>query len=103
MGLLKLFDTSRIDDFAKSLARDFSRVVPTDIDTEDSKKNPRILAQGLEQVYTRALQFKQENKLGVYRKAKLANVFKWELKELGYSDKLADDITKRLAVRLARK
>lgn len=103
MGLLKIFDTSKVDQFAKALAHDFAKIVPMDIDALDAKKNPKTLARGLDQIYTRALQFKQENKLGIYRKAKLANVFKWELKELGYSDKLADEITKRMAIRLARK
>jgi len=42
-----------------------------------------------------------QNRLGIYKKAKLANVFKWKLSELGYSADFVDRATKELATRLA--
>jgi hypothetical protein len=61
------------------------------------------LASVTEALYARALRFHQENKLGVFRKAKLGNTFRWQLKEHGYSEKFIEQVTKGLVVRLAKK
>ena len=60
----------------------------------------RIIMEGLA---TRAVRFHTENKMGIYRKAKLANVFKWRLKEAGYSEDFIEKVTKDLVTRLAVK
>ena len=52
-------------------------------------------------VDARAVRFHLDKKLNVYKKAKLGNVFKWRLKELGYSDSFIDNATKEIVNRLA--
>jgi hypothetical protein len=42
------------------------------------------------------IEFKRQNKLNVYKKAQLGNVFKWQLLEIGYTDQYVDDLTQWL-------
>jgi hypothetical protein len=42
-------------------------------------------------------------RLSLFRKAKLGNTFRWQLQELGYTEGFAENVTKGLVVRLARK
>ena len=55
----------------------------------------------MEGLSARALRYHEQHKLGIYKKAKLGNVFKWRLKELGYSAEFAERVTKELVTRLA--
>ena len=56
----------------------------------------------LEGLGARAVRFKAEKGLGVYKKAKLGTVFKYKLIEAGYSqafvDHATDEIVKRISV-----
>jgi hypothetical protein len=47
------------------------------------------------------VRYHTEKKLNVYKKAKLGNVFKWKLKELGYSTEFSERATKEIITRLA--
>ncbi|MEO8037159.1 MAG: hypothetical protein ABI794_00220 [Betaproteobacteria bacterium] len=101
--MLGLFDTKKVDDFARSLAQDLARRFPPAGEARTDKGAANQLAVVTEGLYARALRFHQENRLGVFRKAKLGNVFRWQLKELGYSENFVENVTKGLVVRLARK
>jgi hypothetical protein len=57
----------------------------------------------LEGLASRAVRYHEQHKLGVYKKAKLANVFKWKLTDLGYSKPFVERATKEIATRLAVK
>ena len=54
-------------------------------------------------VCNKAVAYKNEHKLGVYKKARLGNTFRWELEALGYSKKLIETATEGLVVYLTRK
>ncbi|MCW5623788.1 MAG: hypothetical protein KIT73_03615 [Burkholderiales bacterium] len=97
------FDTKKVDDFARSLAQDLARRFPPTSEARTDKGAANQLAVVTEGLYARALRFHQENRLGVFRKAKLGNVFRWQLKELGYSERFIESVTKGLVVRLAKK
>ena len=56
----------------------------------------------LEETFAKAAAFQRENKLGWYRKAKLGNEFRWELKELGYDEKFVEVATEGLVVYVTR-
>jgi hypothetical protein len=56
----------------------------------------------LEDVLDEAATYGAQNRLGVYKKARLANAFKWSLKELGYSDKFIEVATEGLVVYTTR-
>jgi len=101
VGLIGIFNTGEIDDFAIALANDLGRRFPpsSEARTDAGAKNQvKVILEGLG---TRAVRFNAQNKLGIYKKAKLGNVFKWKLKELGYSDDFAERATKDIITRLA--
>jgi hypothetical protein len=103
MGILKIFDTTEIEKFATVLATDLARRFPpaSESRTDSGAQNQlKVILQGLG---VRAVRFRDQHKLGIYGKAKLANVFKWKLKESGYSEKFIEAATKDLAMRLAVK
>jgi hypothetical protein len=103
MALLKFLDTSHIQEFATTLAMDLGRRFPpasekrTDL---GAKQQLKVILDGLA---ARALRFHSEQKLGVYGKAKLGNVFRWKLQELGYSKAFCEQATKEIVTRLAAK
>jgi hypothetical protein len=57
----------------------------------------------LEEAFSRAAAFRKQHKLGVYKKARLGNTFRWELKEWGYSEKFVEIATEGLIVYISRK
>lgn len=101
MALLKMFDTREIEDFATALAGDLGRRFPPSSEKRvdaGAKNQLKVILDGLA---ARAVRFHDEHKLGVYKKAKLANVFRWKLKELGFSDEFCETATKEIVTRLA--
>lgn len=101
MGLLGLVNTRELEEFATALADDLGRRFPpkSEARTDPGAKHQlEVITEGLT---ARALRFHKEHKLGIYRKAKLANVFRWKLSELGYSKPFIERVTAQLAKRLA--
>lgn len=93
-----------VDLFAKSLAEEVARQYPPALDKEGEKMlSEKRLARILEDVCNKALAFKNEHNLGVYKKARLGNTFRWELESLGYSKKMIEMATEGLVVYLTRK
>jgi hypothetical protein len=103
MSLLKMFDTKELEEFAASLAADLGRRFPPASEARTDKGATHQIKVIIEGLAARAVRYHDENKLGIYKKAKLGNVFKWKLKELGYSDQFAEGATKELITRLAVK
>jgi len=105
MGIFGSVSNKQVDEFAKSLARDLAKQCPPDPASADGRPNvaPKRLQSALEQICGKALGFREEHDLGIYRKARLGNTFRWELAELGYSKDFVDDATQRLVVHISRK
>jgi hypothetical protein len=107
MGLFGIFGGAsgkEIDEFAKGLARELARECPpAPGDNGKPQVTPKKLGSALDQICAKATQFRTEHKLGIYKKARLGNTFRWELTELGYDKSFAEDATQRLIVRIARK
>jgi hypothetical protein len=101
MALLGMFNTKEIEEFATSLAGDLGRRFPPASEARTdagAKHQVKVILEGLG---ARAVRYHDEHKLGVYKKAKLGSVFKWKLKELGYSEDFAERATKDIVTRLA--
>jgi hypothetical protein len=103
MSILKFFDTKELEEFAIVLATDLGRRFPPASEARTDAGAAHQIKVILEGLGARAVRFHEQNKLGIYKKAKLGNVFKWKLKELGYSSAFAERATKELVTRLAVK
>lgn len=98
---LGIFSTREIEEFAITLANDLGRRFPPSSEARTdpgAKHQIKVILEGLG---ARAVRYQTERKLGIYKTAKLGNIFKWKLKELGYSDDFAELATKDIVTRLA--
>lgn len=94
-----------VDQFAKGLAQGIAKRYPPAMDrgSAERKISQKRLTAILEDTFGQASAYKQENKLGVYKKARLSNTFRWELEELGYSKRFIEVATEGLVVYISRK
>ena len=104
MGLLDSLRGPSTPDFAKQLALDLSAHYPPSLDQSPQKRvSVNRMTRILEEAFSRAESFKNEQRLGWLGKARLGNSFRWELKELGYSDEFIEMATEGLIVYITRK
>jgi len=104
MSILDRFSSKDVDQFAKSLAVEISKRYPPSLDQSKEKKiSHNRIARVLEDAYNKAVEFKSGKQMGVYRKARLGNTFRWELTELGYSKPFVEMATEGLIVYITRK
>jgi hypothetical protein len=103
MAILKFLDTGELEEFAVVLATDLWRRFPPSSEKRTDSGAAHQIKVILEGLAARAVRYHEQHKLGVYKKAKLANVFKWKLKELGYSPQFIEHATKEIVTRLAIK
>jgi hypothetical protein len=101
MAMFDFFRTRELEGFATGLAEDLGRRFPP---ASESRTDPgarhqlKVILEGLS---ARAVRYHEQHRLGIYKKAKLGNVFRWKLKELGYSDEFVERATKEIVTRLA--
>ena len=105
MGLFGSVSSKDIDQFAKGLAQEIAKRYPPTMDkgTSERKISQKRLTVILEDAFGKATDYKNQHKLGVYKKARLGNTFRWELEELGYSKKFIETATEGLVVYISRK
>jgi hypothetical protein len=104
MSLFGSASVKDVDAFAKTLAEEVAKQYPPALDQSGGRSlSEKRLTRILEDVCNKAVGFKNEHKLGVYKKARLGNTFRWELEALGYSKKFIETATEGLVVFLARK
>ena len=101
MAIFGFFDTRELEGFATALAEDLGRRFPPASEARTDPGAKHQITVILEGLAARAVRYHDEHRLGIYKKAKLANVFKWKLTELGYSVDFVDRATKEVATRLA--
>jgi hypothetical protein len=104
MPLFGSVSSKDVDKFAVSLAEDLAKRYPPALDKGSERKiSQKRLTSILEEIFARAIDFKRQHKLGVYKKARLGNTFRWELQEMGYSEKFVELATEGLVVYITRK
>ena len=104
MGIFDRFSSKDVDQFAKSLAVEVSKRYPPALDRDRQNKISKDrIAKVLEDAYRKAVEFETSKHLGVYRKARLGNTFRWQLTELGYSKPFVEMATEGLVVYISRK
>ncbi len=99
MRLFGFLQTKELEEFATGLANDLARPANESRTDAAAKHQITVILEGLA---ARALRYHEQHKLGLYKKAKLGNVFKWKLIELGYNG-FAEGATRDIVTRLALK
>ena len=104
LKLLRRLAGKDVDEFARTLARDVAKRYPPELDNQPQKRiSANRITRVLEDAYDRAVQYNKTEHLGLYRKARLGNSFRWELKDLGYSQVFIDTATEGLIVYITRR
>ena len=101
MAFLKFLNTAELEEFSIGLATDLGRRFPPASESRTDPGASHQLKVILEGLAARAVRYHDQKRLGIYGKAKLGNVFKWKLTELGYSKSFVERATKELVTRLA--
>ena len=99
--ILSWFDTKEVDALADRLAKDLvKRVPPSNIEVR-GKKAAANQTKTRELILRQVRDFTSKHRLNVYKKARLANRFKWALREAGYPTALIDEMAFELATLMA--
>jgi len=100
MGLFGSVSSKQVDEFAKGLAQEIAKRYPPTMDKGEGERriSAKRLTTILEEVVSNATAYRDQHKLGLYKKARLGNTFRWELAELGYSDKFIEVATEALVL-----
>jgi hypothetical protein len=85
------FDTREAVAFARGIARDIDRLFPPAAlkRKPTSEKKDQKKFDGL---VLRTRTFAQQHRLNIYKKAKLLNTIKWELRDAGHEESLINEI-----------
>lgn len=94
--LLKWFDAREAAEFGATMADFFAERVPPQPISAGDKKPLRKSAEVIAKLQVQAKRFGTENRLNVFKKAKLANTFQWKLIGLGYDKDVVREISKEL-------
>ncbi len=105
---MSIFGTAsgkQVDEFAIGLARSLATNYPPMPATGGARPAGAVekLRTTLDEICREALGFKNLHKLGIYKKARLGNSFRWELTALGYEKRFVEEATQRLVVHISRK
>ena len=96
-AILELLSTPKLAELATSLAQEVAKRYPPAIANNPAQVvSQQRLSEILEQVFARATDFSRENTLGWYKRARLGQRFRWELKEMGYDEKFVGTAAKGL-------
>ena len=103
------FDASEAEEVGRGFAVKFSQSYPMlDPKKEMASGNKGSLRakiaggreKALDRLRTDVMQYAKTHRLNVYKKAKLGNAFKWQLRELGYEADFIDQLTREVVLAL---
>jgi hypothetical protein len=104
MGLFGSVSSKQVDEFARGLAQEIAKRYPPTMDAAGERKiSQKRMTSILEEAFNKAAAFKDQHRLGTYKKARLGNTFRWKLSELGYSEKFVELATEGIVVYVSRK
>ena len=99
--VLGWFDTREVDRFAASLVREVTRRLPPSQVDSSSKKAIERLSRMTDVLSNQVRTFAQSQSLNVYKRARLGNRVKWQLKDAGYPQPFVDAFTTEVVTLLA--
>ena len=103
MSTIHWFNTKEVDEFARALALDLIGRLPPPMAGTNKKFTLERMNNTRDAIQARAVAFARTQKLNWYKKAHLANTFKWALREAGYDDKFVDAWTYDVMIFVSRK
>ena len=105
MGLFGSVSGRQVDEFARTLVDELCKMCPPDIQKSAGfrEKSLKNLQRKLDSLCDKAAAFRREHKLGIYKKARLANTFRWELKTRGHDEGFIEAVTEKLVVAVSKK
>ena len=101
MALFGSVSGAQVDEFAKALARELQAYLPPAPGPKGP--TPKKIYIACETVFGKALAYKREHGLGIYKKARLGNTFRYELESLGYAGPFAEEVSQRLVMHISAK
>jgi hypothetical protein len=96
------FDTKEAKQLGLTLADNVSSEIAMENKKaqKSKKKEMEHKAKIMKRVFVRVSQYKQSSKPNFYKKAKLANTFKWRLLDLGHDADFVEILTKELLLHM---
>lgn len=89
----KWFETADVEAFADRMAAELvARFPPTEF-SHAARKSPARMRKARAAILHDLEVFAGQTSLNIYRKARLGNRFKWALREAGYPEDFADELT----------
>ncbi len=85
------FDAGEAVAFARGIATDINRLFPS-APKKKKPASPKKDRKKFDSLVLRTRTFAQQHKLNVYKKAKLLNTIKWELRATGHDETFIDEI-----------
>lgn len=103
MSVFRIFSTVEEKSFARTLVQLLVKELPPAlVDSRRKTLSVNKVTRLLERTYKAAAQYQREHRVGYFKRAILANSFKWELKAHDYPDDFIDLATEGLVVELSR-
>ncbi|MEK7403177.1 MAG: hypothetical protein AABZ80_12550 [Gemmatimonadota bacterium] len=99
--VFRFFKNKEIEDFAQSMAEHFAKRCPPNLQDDESPATTHQRDAAMHTIYSELGGFRKRVRLGVFRKALLANTLKWELKERGYKSAFVNAMVYDMLVSLA--
>lgn len=94
----------QVDEFAKGLVAEIATYYPPVPEAGGTRKaSQKKVASVLEGALKKAVDFKKQYDLGIYKTARLSNTVRWQMKDMGYSEQFTEALVKDLIVRLSIK
>ena len=99
--VLGWFDTAEVDRFAASVVEEVTRRLPPAQIGDASKKARERISRMTDVLSDRVRAFAQSQRLNIYKRARLGNRVKWQLKDAGYPKAFVDAFTYELVTLLS--
>lgn len=99
--LFRFFKNKDIEEFATSLAERFAKRCPPELQDDARQIAVQKREGAMHAMYSELGDLRKRVRLGVFRKAQLANTLKWELKERGYRPDFVNSVVYDMLFQLA--
>jgi len=91
------------ENFATELVQEFSRRYPPPKASDQGAPRTAAFVNAVDDLWMRAADYQRAKRPGIFGKAKFGTALKYQLKELGYSDELIDELVRTLLIRMSGK